>query len=346
MSDAVPSNPPLTTQYDVFLSILLRLSGAGMNVRSDRGYNWIQAEGGSPLGYNKLKQARLDAGLCLRCGAERGEGSTRLNCADCARTSGPRHARTYREDIREGESLQKGGRKRRGRESEQARTSRRRTLLRLRWRPRRLPQHASARPAAETSIAGRRTIGSGSATRPSGGAVRVPPWPMGAALPRLEGGGHRYRLGLTIPAVRRPRPDPRPLPQTERAAGHIPKTHQVSRLVREAIHKWRRSPAPTPQGEVWIVETVNVTLDAPSRQIVRWQADAALRRQRQRRPARDPDPQRPAQRHRRHRRTQTLGIGAVETAAGRHVAALNGKSSAALFPLSQPWERGLEGEGG
>src|SRR4029079_11375224 len=110
MSDAVPLNPPLTTQYDGFLSILLRLSGAGMNVRSDHGYNWIQAEGGSPMGYNQLQQMRLDAGLCLRCGAERGEGSTKLNCAGCAeklrshmrgfRERNPEKANAYNKEVR------------------------------------------------------------------------------------------------------------------------------------------------------------------------------------------------------------------------------------------------------
>ena len=107
----------------------------------------------------------------------------------------------------------------------------------------------------------------------SGGRYEIPPWPMGAALPRLVGGGHNYRLGLTIPAVLALKQILEHYRKNERAAGRLPKTHQVSRLVRESIHTWRHSPCPRrPEGEVWIVETVNITLDGPSLRIVRWQA--------------------------------------------------------------------------
>jgi len=96
---------------------------------------------------------------------------------------------------------------------------------------------------------------------------------MGAALPRLEGGAHRYRLGLTIPAVQALQMILDRYKETERAAGRVPKTHQISRLVRESVHKWRHSPCPRrPEGEVWVVEAHSITLDGPSWRVVRWQA--------------------------------------------------------------------------
>jgi hypothetical protein len=222
------------------------------------------------MGYNKFQEARLGAGLCLRCGAERGEGSTKLNCAECAAKLRA-HTRAYRERNPEKANAY-------NKEVRKAWREKRRADLQAVGRCLRCGGDRGGGTGALCLTCQQKQNGWGADFRQRernkavGGAYDVPPWPMGAALPRLEGGGHNRRLGLTIPArialgriLDRYRED-------ERAAGRTPKTHQLIRLVRETIRKWRRSPCPRdPEGDVWIVETVNITLDAPCLQIVRHQ---------------------------------------------------------------------------
>jgi hypothetical protein len=106
------------------------------------------------------------------------------------------------------------------------------------------------------------------------GTQEVPPWPLGGAAARLGGGNREvFILGLNLEAqaalyalVERYR-------EKERRAGRTPKTHQVSRIVREAVMQWehRDCPAqrkPTPLN----FEYVHVRLDGPTRAIVARQA--------------------------------------------------------------------------
>jgi hypothetical protein len=223
------------------------------------------------MGYNKLQQSRLDAGVCLRCGAERGEGSTSLNCADCAakmrahmrafRERHPEKANSYNKEVR------KAWREKRQAERQAADRC-------MRCGGERAGADGTLCPACQQKQNGwSADFRQRERNKASGGRYEIPPWPMGAALPRLEGGRYNYRLGLTIPAVLTLKQILEHYRKNERAAGRVPKTHQVSRLIRWAIHCWRHLPCPRrPEGEVWIVETVNITLDGPSLRIARWQA--------------------------------------------------------------------------
>jgi hypothetical protein len=225
----------------------------------------------------KLRQARRDAGLCLRCGADREQGSARLNCAACAAKL-RENVRAYRQ--RHPEKVNACNKE-----------------VREAWRQKR---QAERRAAGRCLRCGGARAGTGGLLCPtcrqkqhrweadfrqrernkaSGGRYEVPPWPVGAAVPGLEGGGRRYRIGLTIPARIALGKILDRYKEKERAVGRAPKTHQISRLVREAIRIWRRSPCPKrPEGDVWVVEMISITLDAPTERIVRWQAADYLER--------------------------------------------------------------------
>ena len=229
------------------------------------------------MGYRKDEQARIDAGLCVRCAAEREEGSTQRRCAACAEKGRATARARYHRDPEKATAYQK---KAAYKAAYNARQRKRRAEHRAAGRccrcgGDRADSHTIFCPTCQEKERRR-----GAAFRQrernkgSGGRYEIPHWPMGGALPRLEGGAHRCRIGLTIPAVLALTKILDRYKETERAAGRIPKTHQISRLVRESIHCWRHLPCPRrPEGKIWIVEMHSVSLDGPSWRVVRWQAE-------------------------------------------------------------------------
>jgi hypothetical protein len=107
------------------------------------------------------------------------------------------------------------------------------------------------------------------------GTQEVPPWPLGGAAARLDGGGNRevFVLGLNLEAraalyalVERYR-------EQERKAGRTPKTHQISRIIREAVHQWEHRDCPAQRQPTFVIfEKVHVNLDGPTRAVVARQA--------------------------------------------------------------------------
>jgi hypothetical protein len=224
------------------------------------------------MGYRKFQQARLDAGLCLYCGAERGKGSTPLQCADCTAKDRARKRADYQRYLDNAEI------------SHREMCNARRRNQRAEWRAAGCC-YSCGRDRADsrtvycpTCQQKQRCRQAGFRQRErnkiTGGRYEFPAWPVGGAVPRLEGGQHVFRLGLTIPAVQALTKIYDRYKETERAAGRAPKTHQISRLVRWAVHCWRHLPCPRrPEGEVWVVEVHSVSLDGPSWRVVRWQAE-------------------------------------------------------------------------
>jgi len=218
------------------------------------------------VSYEETRRARRAAGLCLTCGAERmGEGCTGTQCARCAQRSRERalrYIRTHPEELRERRHAKEAARKAMalcphcGREREPEVPF----LYCVRCRAQKRASDAVVLQKERNAKAGV--------------DYDVPPWPTGGAVPRLEGGNQVFRVGLNLEAQRALYALLQRYRDQEWAAGRMPKTHQVSRIVRDAVLQWEKRECPSlrPPMTYVVFEWVHVSLDGPTRAIVRRQA--------------------------------------------------------------------------
>ncbi len=228
---------------------------------------------------SKTTQARRVAGLCLACGAKRGDQSTQTRCAPCAdkarqwqrewrrlhpnppmplKTRENRQrlkARYYADCVAEGRctvcshALLTTGEKKSG------------LVNCASCRAKNKVKHARSRQKKRNQAAG----------VPEGSTYQ---WPHGERPVSLPGGtGEALRCGL----------DQRSYPallnlwdrykKAEVAAGRQPRNRRVSQLVREAIHQWKdRLIGPSPYPHNLIVRTITVYLNPDTLRILEWQA--------------------------------------------------------------------------
>jgi len=83
-----------------------------------------------------------------------------------------------------------------------------------------------------------------------------------------------FTLGLNLEALNALKALLERYREQERKAGRWPKTHQVSRIVREAVRHWAKRECPSFCPPVTLVnfDHIRVRLDGPTRAIVRRQA--------------------------------------------------------------------------
>jgi hypothetical protein len=98
-------------------------------------------------------------------------------------------------------------------------------------------------------------------------------WPLGRAVPRLEG-GKTWAVRLDVRSCEALQVLLERYREQERTAGRVPKTHQVSRIVREAVLRWERMACPPDRWpyRMFVATTVRVYLDARTRRIVEREA--------------------------------------------------------------------------
>ncbi|MES2462913.1 MAG: hypothetical protein V4671_20200 [Armatimonadota bacterium] len=231
--------------------------------------------------YKKTDRERLEAGLCVTCGAVRGAEGTATRCPSCAQkyretakrwreqnpnrivpkrnpeTRRRRHARYYRKRVAAGRCVTCSKIHLPANEIEQGNVSCAACRLRNREYMLRSLQKRRDRKAGI----------------PEGHPYH---WPRGENPVPLPGGPGRFvGCGLNRDADIALKNLWDRYKKAEIAAGRQPRHNRVSRLVREAIHQWKdRRIGPSPYPHTLIVRNITVYLDQESYRILDRQARA------------------------------------------------------------------------
>jgi hypothetical protein len=226
--------------------------------------------------YSPLRQARLDAGLCIQCGSEReGPGIQAHLCARCA--DAMREAkRRFRDKHRDDPDA-------RAKNAEYARRTRENYRSAGKC-PRcgHLLLPADRCPEAYATCASCRAelcaLGTVSRQRRRNVEAGYPadtntPWPVGVHPARLPGGGAPFSFHIDLPVMealsvlRRQRRD------AQRAAGKVVQVRDLSQIVRECIYRWQARDCPMRRYTYFSRVHLIVNLDGPCREILARQAN-------------------------------------------------------------------------
>ncbi len=193
-----------------------------------------------------LREKRRAAGLCITCGAERiGRGRTTRFCAPCAEKERARCRQAYAnrtpEQIAKGREQQKRfqQKQRAARIAAHRCTDCGGPIVGFTRRATSITCGACRKKATEASTAFRKRARRKLRGTPPDREPTI--FYLGSAAPRLVG-GHTFRLTVdrvTQEAVVRMRDNYK---AAERKAGREPRSHQVSRLVRNAVLHFERVP--------------------------------------------------------------------------------------------------------
>jgi hypothetical protein len=225
--------------------------------------------------YSKRRQGWLEAGSCIDCGAKRtGKAVTRHRCRRCSARC-RKATRAYRK--RQTEAVREETKEKLRARHRERRAERRAAGVCVRCGgEREVDSSYSTCAACLTAL---RRWSAWERMRRNGAPAGMEPvgcetaWPLGRAAPRLEGGktwgvrlDERTCEALRVLLAR--------YREQERAAGRVPKTHQVSRIVREVVLRWERAACPPDRWpyRMFVMATVNVYLDARTRRIVEREA--------------------------------------------------------------------------
>ena len=225
--------------------------------------------------YTKTQQARLDLGNCFRCGAARtGPGSTNCFCATCAEKSRA-SCRAYKAAHPEkrfypGDAERNRLWKAKRREARLA--SGVCVLCGLPKEGRARNSEGSAtqcgvctsakkkKEAARRQRDRNREAGLPDVPGPNGRNARI--WTMGRAVARLGPGAHKFSCFLDRESRDALLTLRERYKREEAKAGRVPKTHQRSRLVREAVAVWEHHACPVRRPRLLHPVRISVIFDA------------------------------------------------------------------------------------
>ena len=232
---------------------------------------------------SKTEQTRRDAGLCIRCGAVRGDDSTKLCCAPCAEKARQWQREWHRLHPSQPmpEQTQENRRRLKSKYYAQCVADGRCTvcsqaLLTHAEKMRGLVNCASCRSQSKTKYdRSRQKKRDQAAGIPIGSAYH---WPHGERPVQLPGGaGEALRCGLDDRAHTALLHLWEAYRKAELAAGRQPHVRRVSQLVREAIHQWKdRLIGSSPDPHTLIARTITVYLNGDTLRILEWQARACF----------------------------------------------------------------------
>ena len=220
------------------------------------------------MGYTKTQRARLEAGLCFRCGALReGAGSTNCFCAVCADKSRAA-CRAYKARHPEKKHYPADGERSRAWKAKRRaeRLAAGKCVLCGKKRVERDKAYsecgACRRKRRDYGAAYNQRTRNRLAGLPETGGRNVRKWNVGKAAQPLGPGVHRFTCRLDRASKEALVLMKERYKAEERKRGREPKTHQWSRIVRDCVHRWERGPVPVRPWRLLMDERIGVTLDA------------------------------------------------------------------------------------